>query len=179
VQEARAGLTPISLVVSCRSDDFAETQETKQALTAVGVLCVTLRRTAGDAHDWLAGPLDRPRRDVIVTLFGTPGVLQTIRMAGPGGCYQMSRGIYHRYISRRQTMAQTAKLFMNGRSQAVRLPAEFRFSGREVFIEREGDTVILRPKPVGWDDFFARPSGVPADFLVDREDREPEKRELF
>ena len=33
-------------------------------------------------------------------------------------------------------MAQTAKLFMNGRSQAVRLPAEFRFSGREVLIER-------------------------------------------
>jgi antitoxin VapB len=76
-------------------------------------------------------------------------------------------------------MAQTAKLFMNGRSQAVRLPAEFRFAGREVFIEREGDTVILKPKPVGWDDFFARPSEVPADFLVDREDREPEERELF
>ena len=35
-------------------------------------------------------------------------------------------------------MAQTAKLFMNGRSQAVRLPAEFRFSGREVLIERQG-----------------------------------------
>ena len=34
-------------------------------------------------------------------------------------------------------MARTAKLFMNGRSQAVRLPAEFRFSGREVFIERQ------------------------------------------
>ena len=76
-------------------------------------------------------------------------------------------------------MAQTAKLFMNSRSQAVRLPAEFRFSGREVFIEREGDAVILRPKPGGWDDFFARPSEVPADFLADREDREPEERELF
>jgi antitoxin VapB len=41
---------------------------------------------------------------------------------------------------------QTAKLFMNGRSQAVRLPKAFRFEGvQEVFIEREGDTVILRP----------------------------------
>jgi len=76
-------------------------------------------------------------------------------------------------------MAQTAKLFMNGRSQAVRLPAEFRFSGREVFIEREGDAVILTPKPVGWDDFFARPSEIPADFLAEREDHEPEERELF
>ncbi|HET6476383.1 MAG TPA: type II toxin-antitoxin system VapB family antitoxin [Thermoleophilia bacterium] len=76
-------------------------------------------------------------------------------------------------------MTQTAKLFMNGRSQAVRLPAEFRFSGREVFIERQGDAVILRPKPVGWDDFFARPSGVPADYLVHREDPAPEEREPF
>ena len=74
-------------------------------------------------------------------------------------------------------MAQTAKLFMNGRSQAVRLPAEFRFSGREVLIERQGDAVILRPKPVGWDDFFARPPGVPADFLADRDVPAPEERE--
>ncbi len=43
---------------------------------------------------------------------------------------------------------------MNGRSQAIRLPAEFRFSGREVFIEKQGDAVIIRPKPAGWDDFF-------------------------
>lgn len=76
-------------------------------------------------------------------------------------------------------MAQTAKIFMNGRSQAVRLPAEFRFSGREVFIERDGDAVIIRPKPAGWDDFFSRKSKVPDDFLAVREDPPPEKRELF
>jgi antitoxin VapB len=76
-------------------------------------------------------------------------------------------------------MLQTAKLFMNGRSQAVRLPAEFRFPGREVLIEREGDAVVLRAKPEGWDEFFARPSEVPADFLANREDRAPEDRELF
>jgi antitoxin VapB len=76
-------------------------------------------------------------------------------------------------------MRQTAKLFMNGRSQAVRLPAPFRFPGREVYIEREGDAVILRPKPVGWDDFFARRSEVPEDFLVEREDLVPEEREPF
>ena len=41
---------------------------------------------------------------------------------------------------------QTAKLFLNGRSQAVRLPKAFRFEGvREVLIERDGDAVILRP----------------------------------
>jgi antitoxin VapB len=72
-------------------------------------------------------------------------------------------------------MTQTAKIFMNGRSQAVRLPAAFRFSGREVFIERQGDAVIIRPKPLGWDDFFARPSQVPEDFMADRQDTAPEK----
>lgn len=38
-----------------------------------------------------------------------------------------------------------AKLFMNGRSQAVRLPKEFRMPGEEVLIERRGDEVVLRP----------------------------------
>jgi len=76
-------------------------------------------------------------------------------------------------------MPQTAKIFMNGRSQAVRLPAEFRFSVREVFIERQGDAVIIRPKPLGWDDFFARPSQVPEDFMAERKDLAPQKRELF
>jgi len=76
-------------------------------------------------------------------------------------------------------MTQTAKLFMNGRSQAVRLPAEFRFEGKEVFIERDGDKVILRAKQVSWDDFFARPSAVPDDFLADRNDTPPQDREWF
>lgn len=76
-------------------------------------------------------------------------------------------------------MSQTAKLFKNGRSQAVRLPVEFRFTTHEVLIERQGDAVILRPKPDSWDDFFSRPSKVPADFLVDRNDVPPEVRDLF
>lgn len=40
----------------------------------------------------------------------------------------------------------TAKIFMNGRSQAVRLPKAFRFDTDEVLIERQGDAVVLRPK---------------------------------
>lgn len=55
-------------------------------------------------------------------------------------------------------MSQTAKLFMNGRSQAVRLPAEFRFATdvKEVFIRRDPDTgdVILSRRPDSWDGFF-------------------------
>ena len=76
-------------------------------------------------------------------------------------------------------MPKTAKVFMNGRSQAVRLPAEFRFDCREVFIEKQGDAVILRPKPQGWDDFFARAPQVPEDFLADRSDELPQDREFF
>jgi antitoxin VapB len=41
---------------------------------------------------------------------------------------------------------QTAKLFKNGRSQAVRLPKEFRFEGEEVYVTRRGDEVVLTPK---------------------------------
>ena len=41
--------------------------------------------------------------------------------------------------------AVTARLFKNGRSQAVRLPKEFRFSGDEVFVRREGEAIILEP----------------------------------
>ncbi len=70
-------------------------------------------------------------------------------------------------------MSQTAKLFMNGRSQAVRLPAAFRFDGTEVFIRRDlatGD-VILSQRPLNWESFFAAAAEaqVPEDFLDERE----------
>ena len=52
---------------------------------------------------------------------------------------------------------QTAKLFPNGRSQAVRLPAPFRFEGNEVYIRRDPETgeVVLSSAPSSWDSFFA------------------------
>jgi antitoxin VapB len=66
-------------------------------------------------------------------------------------------------------MGQTAKIFMNGRSQAVRLPAEFRFEEREVFIRRDPSTgdLILSRKPDNWSDFFLvlKQADVPIDFL--------------
>ncbi len=76
-------------------------------------------------------------------------------------------------------MPKTAKVFMSGRSQAVRLPVEFRFDCREVFIEKQGDAVVLRPKPQSWADFFARAPRVPEDFLADRVDELPQDREFF
>ena len=80
-------------------------------------------------------------------------------------------------------MARTAKLFRNGRSQAVRLPSEFRFAGKEVYIRQDPGTgeVILSPRPDSWGSFFklTEQAGVPEDFLADRRDRVPQKRELF
>ncbi|MDR2153725.1 MAG: AbrB/MazE/SpoVT family DNA-binding domain-containing protein [Burkholderiaceae bacterium] len=66
-------------------------------------------------------------------------------------------------------MSQVAKLFTNGRSQAVRLPAAYRFSGKEVFIRQDPETgdVILSRKPATWDGFFSALQGldVPTNFL--------------
>ena len=80
-------------------------------------------------------------------------------------------------------MAGTAKLFLNGRSQAVRLPAEFRFQGREVFIRQDQTTgdVILSRRPESWDSFFKlrRDANIPEEFMADRQDEVPQKRELF
>jgi antitoxin VapB len=59
---------------------------------------------------------------------------------------------------------QVARVFRTGRSQAVRLPKEFRFDGDRVLIHREGSSVILEPVrewPAGYVDSFA---GVPEDF---------------
>lgn len=47
-------------------------------------------------------------------------------------------------------MQRVAKVFMNNRSQAVRLPKEFQFSTAEVYIRRSGDEVILSPRPQDW-----------------------------
>jgi len=70
-------------------------------------------------------------------------------------------------------MRHTAKLFANGRSQAVRLPAEYRFDATEVFIRRDPTTgdVILSRKPESWDRFFSllKDAEVPANFLDPQE----------
>jgi antitoxin VapB len=80
-------------------------------------------------------------------------------------------------------VTRTAKLFISGRSQAVRLPAAFRFDTKEVFIRQDPKTgdVILSRKPTTWDGFFTALQAVevPSDFLSDAEraqgsqDRDP------
>ncbi len=48
-----------------------------------------------------------------------------------------------------------AKLFMHGGSQAVRLPKEFRFEGKEVVVRKDGDQVVLQPVKRDWSTFWA------------------------
>ena len=80
-------------------------------------------------------------------------------------------------------MQTTAKIFTTGRSQAVRLPKEFRFEGTEVFIRRNENTgeVVLSAKPASWLEFFelADRTEIPADFMADRENQQAEERNLF
>lgn len=70
-------------------------------------------------------------------------------------------------------MTETAKIFINGRSQAVRLPAAYRFDTQEVFIRKDPTTgdVILSRRPDDWDSFLAAAAQahVPDDFLSPEE----------
>lgn len=74
---------------------------------------------------------------------------------------------------------QIAKVFQNGRSQAVRLPKEFRFDTTEVYIEKQGDRLILSPRPLSWDDFFNSSSRPSEDFMQERIDLPAQERDLF
>ena len=62
-------------------------------------------------------------------------------------------------------MRKFARVFMNGRSQAVRLPREFRFDTDRVGIRREGRNVILSPLYEDWDDYFTNAPKVGDDFV--------------
>ncbi len=73
---------------------------------------------------------------------------------------------------------KTAKIFMNGQSQAVRLPKEFRFDTVEVYIRRQGENIVISPKKPTWDDFFATESVFGEDFLNIREDTYPQERDF-
>ncbi len=65
---------------------------------------------------------------------------------------------------------ETAKLFQNGQSQAVRLPKEFRFAGDKVFIKRMGNAVVLLPYHDSWQPLFDSLDQFSSDFM-DRRDQ--------
>ena len=75
--------------------------------------------------------------------------------------------------------AQIANIFMNGRSQAVRLPTEYRFDTDEVYITRQGPNTIISAKKPTWDDLFDSKSSFDDDFLNDRLDSLPQERDFY
>jgi antitoxin VapB len=72
---------------------------------------------------------------------------------------------------------QTAKIFQNGQSQAVRLPREFRFSGDCVFIKKVGQTVILLPYHAPWQTLIDSLDGFSDDFMSERSQPPDQNRE--
>ena len=78
-------------------------------------------------------------------------------------------------------MTTTAKLFRNGRSQAVRLPREFRFEGDRVRVRRVGRGVMVEPRFANVTDWFAELDRYAADPFMDDGRRQPPtpEREIF
>ena len=81
-------------------------------------------------------------------------------------------------MAKSQENRKTASVFWTGRSQAIRLPKEFRFEGDTVLVHREGTAVILEPMhewPAGYVESFA---GVPEDFERPSQGRVDKRRKL-
>ncbi|MCD8212155.1 MAG: type II toxin-antitoxin system VapB family antitoxin [Oscillospiraceae bacterium] len=73
----------------------------------------------------------------------------------------------------------TAKIFQNGKSQAVRLPQKYRFQDTEVYVAKLGDAVLLVPKDKAWQTFLDGLNGFSDDFIEDgREPEIPSPREI-
>lgn len=72
-----------------------------------------------------------------------------------------------------------AKLFKNGRSQAVRLPKEYRFNGEDVYINKIADIVVLIPKDSSWNTLEKSLDSFSDDFMLERKQPKIQQREDF
>ena len=78
----------------------------------------------------------------------------------------LDKSIYHGiYLEYQEIFMQSAKLFINGRSQAVRLPKEYKFKGENVYIHKLGEAVILVPYDKEWEVFMHGINSFSADFM--------------
>src|SRR5262249_5220512 len=119
---------------------------------------------AGAFRDGCAGWLSR----------GFGGVLIAVKLV------DRSPDIYHDIYQVIMKKSHKTRVFMNGRSQAVRIPAEYRFTTSEIYIRRDpqnGD-VILSQAPADWQEIFASldRAHIPDDFLANRDQEEPQNR---
>ena len=75
---------------------------------------------------------------------------------------------------------QTARLFINGRSQAVRLPKEYQFSGEIVYVKKIGEAVVLVPVDKEWEVFMHGLNSFSQDFMAEgRLQGKDQKREVL
>lgn len=74
-------------------------------------------------------------------------------------------------------MQRKAKIFMNNRNQAVRLPKEFQFDVQEVFIRKEGSDIVLSPRPLDWSSYLAEGPFASDSFMENVEDLPVQERE--
>ena len=74
---------------------------------------------------------------------------------------------------------ETAKIFENGRSQAVRLPKRFRFDGEEVLVQKLGRAVLLIPKDAAWETFRSGLDGFTDDFMERRKQPPMQERDAL
>jgi antitoxin VapB len=72
-------------------------------------------------------------------------------------------------------MMDTARLFLNGKSQAVRSPKEYRFTGEDVYIRKLGDVVYLFSKESMWEVFLNGVNSFSDDFMVEGRDQGAEQ----
>lgn len=97
--------------------------------------------------------------------------------------YSINANVISRTTNGAIQVRHTAKLFMNGRSQALRLPVNFRFDCDEVYIRKDPETgdIIISRKPGSWDDFFQlmETVHVPEDFMAERDNETRQERDLF
>jgi antitoxin VapB len=84
-------------------------------------------------------------------------------------------GIYFMYMPSQQQ--RKAKLFMNNRSQAVRLPKDFQFNTQEVFIRKEGSDVVLSPRPSDWSSYLSEAPIASSSFMENIENLPVQERE--
>lgn len=108
-----------------------------------------------------------------------PGRWNRLLTGCSGGFTWETEGVYirHIYAISGFKMMETAKLFVNGNSQAVRLPKEYRFRGDEVVIKRMGNAVVLLPKDDPWQVMFDALAEFPEDFSLIRDQPELQERE--
>jgi antitoxin VapB len=112
--------------------------------------------------------LTRTQFVIYLIALGKIAVKKKMTKNTPNPLRLITSGIYFQvYIAGGRDM-NTAKIFKNGKSQAVRLPKEFKLEGSEVYIKRVGRNVILTPKDNAWDSLINSLNLFTEDFMSER-----------